>query len=536
MTTRTFPAIARAGDSIWVSFIRFSHSAREMESFAPLPQPPVSFDYLTRPAGGDQVFAMRYSISSGKWDAPVAVSPRGEDVAGAAIAIDGQNRVWTIWSARRNGNSDLYARAATDGAWGPELRLTSNPGTDLNPVATTDSAGRVWIAWQGFRNNNLEVLAAVQNGDGFSPETGCRFRPPATGTPRSRPRRPAMSRSHGIPTIKATTTSGSAVCAFRRMATDPQPDPPVAAAATENFEAHTSVAFDARNRLWAAYEVSGPRWGKNFGAYETTGTPLYEDRDIRVKCFDGDAAFVTSGDLINVMPGPPAALRRARQVRPNRNLLAPNPNLARNRRPQPGGRPESAMRRSTACPGWPSTRPAPYISRSGRSTARSIRARRWARSGLSTWSTSTGTTGRVRCFCREPMDCSSNRPGAAGLRTRASARRLRHGPPAIHAPGTGRAGSADRINSDLYSADLRLDGVPAPAAKAGTDDDQTRAARCARSRASKREREQVALVRAYRIAAGGAATPHPARRHQPAYRIFGGWRARRLARATHIAT
>jgi len=67
-------------------------------------------------------------------------------------------------------------------------------------------------------------------------------------------------------------------------------DPPVAIAATENFEAHASIAFDARNRLWAAYEVSGLA-GAEFGAYDTTGTPLYEDRDIRVKCFDGNAAL-----------------------------------------------------------------------------------------------------------------------------------------------------------------------------------------------------------------------------------------------------
>ncbi len=123
-TIRQWPA---RGDSIWVSFVRFSHSNREMETFQQLPRAPESFDYLARPAAGDQVFAMRYSVAAGKWTAPVPVSPRGEDVAGAAIAVDGRNRVWAIWSARRNGRFNLYARANRDGGWVPNCVSALTP-------------------------------------------------------------------------------------------------------------------------------------------------------------------------------------------------------------------------------------------------------------------------------------------------------------------------------------------------------------------------------------------------------------------------
>jgi len=77
-----------------------------------------------------------------------------------------------IYSSQRSGNFDLYARnARSDGTMSAEIRLTSDPGTDLFPVAATDSTGRVWVAWQGFRNDNLEILASVENGDTFWPET-----------------------------------------------------------------------------------------------------------------------------------------------------------------------------------------------------------------------------------------------------------------------------------------------------------------------------------------------------------------------------
>ena len=52
-------------------------------------------------------------------------------------------------------------------------------------------------------------------------------------------------------------------------------DDPIPIAATTNFEARSSLAYDAQNRLWIAYEVAGPEWGKDFGAYDTTGLPLY---------------------------------------------------------------------------------------------------------------------------------------------------------------------------------------------------------------------------------------------------------------------
>jgi hypothetical protein len=494
------PALARSGDSIWVSFVRFAHSSREMELFQPLAQPPGSFDYLTRPAGGDQVFAMRYSVSSGKWSAPLAVSPRGEDVAGAAIAVDGQNRVWTIWSARRNGNSDLYARAGRDGAWGPEVRLTSNPGTDLNPVAATDSAGRVWVAWQGFRNNNLEVLAAVQNGDTFSPETIVSFSPASDWDPAI-----AASPAGDVAVAWDTFDKGDYDVWFRRLrlpanAGDPQMDPPVAIAATENYEAHASIAFDARNRLWAAYEISGPRWGKNFGAYDTSGTPLYEDRDIRVKCFDGDSVFVTSGDLINVMPGPPAALRRARQVRPNRNLLAPNPNIARNRRPNQGigprgNAPLNSLPRLAIDPAG--TVYLAFRSLDGPINSRSSVGSIWFEHVV--YFDGHNWAGPV--FLPRTDGLLGNRPALAPLEPghllTVSAMDHRQSTPQSLGPA-----SADRINSDLYSADLRLDGVPAPAAKPELMTIKSERLSPPDPGVGE-ERAQVALVRAYRMAAGG---------------------------------
>lgn len=60
-----------------------------------------------------------------------------------AVAINGQHRVWVIWSANRKDNFDLYARYLKEDRWSHEIRLTTGAGTDINPVAATDAAGRV---------------------------------------------------------------------------------------------------------------------------------------------------------------------------------------------------------------------------------------------------------------------------------------------------------------------------------------------------------------------------------------------------------
>ena len=169
-----FPAIAQSGDDVYLAYVEFTHGDRS-QPFGPLKEEPKSFNYLARPAGGDQVMLMHYSKSRNVWDPPHAVSAKGQDVMRAAVAVDGKKRVWVIWSANQKGNFDIYA-ASSDGAskgakWSGQVRVSNHPGTDLNPVAATDSRGRVWVAWQAFRSGNLEILAAVQNGDRFSRET-----------------------------------------------------------------------------------------------------------------------------------------------------------------------------------------------------------------------------------------------------------------------------------------------------------------------------------------------------------------------------
>ncbi len=495
-----FPAIAAGQNEVWMSYVRFRHANRDQEAFHPIRVPLQDFADLAKPVGADQVMATRWARDTNSWSAPVPVSPAGETVTRSAIAIDGSNRVWVVWSAFRNGNFNLFARGTqADGKWGPEQRITSDPGPNLSPVATTDAKGRVWIAWQGYRKDNLEVLGSVQTGNGFSPEVLISESPGNDWDPSI-----AAAPNGDVAVAWGTYGKGDYDVYFRRMRSAAKGgielDASVAAATTNLFEDHTSIAFDARNRLWLAYEVASARWGKNYGTYDTSGSPLYDDRNVRVRVFEGDTAYTTSSDLYNVLPGAPAGSNRVARPTRNRNPLAPNPNTAKNRRPgqQLGPRvgPLNSSPRLAIDPAG-----GVYLAFRTLSSPVNIRSPLG-----SVWVENVvyfdGHKWIGPIVIPRTDGLLEGRPAmlalAAGRVLTVSAMDHRQSIP----QGLGPAG-AERINSDLYSADLRLDGLAVP-------DGNAELALSVAERAAvpdpriKAEEAQVAKVRGYRVPYAGA--------------------------------
>jgi len=296
-----FPSMAQTGVDIYMSYTEFVHGDRSVATGQGTTKTITDFGFLARPAGGDQVLLMHYSVSQRVWTGPFAVTSTGEDVMRSAVAVDGQGRAWIFYSAQRSGNFDIYARnSRADGTMSPEIRLTADAGTDLFPVAATDSSGRVWVAWQGFRNNNLEVLASVQNGDTFWPEALV-----STSTASDWDPAIAAAANGDVAISWDTYDKGDYDVYLRRLrfANQIAMDAPIPIAATVNFEARSSLAYDAQNRLWIAYEVAGSRWGKDFGAFDTTGLPLYSSHTIQVRCLVGNDLYSTMDDVARVLPG-----------------------------------------------------------------------------------------------------------------------------------------------------------------------------------------------------------------------------------------
>ncbi len=312
-----YPAAAQTDGELLVAFIEFSHSDRSLEGRQQLEEAPKSFDYLARPVGGDRVKLMRFSKKDRTWSQPEDISPAHEDCMRAAVAVDGQRRPWVVWSANRNNNFDLYARYQENGRWSPEIRLTSDAGTDVDPVAATDSNGRVWLAWQAFRGGNLEVMTAVEEGNRFSTERKVSFSPASDWDP-------AIAAGPGgeIAITWDTYDKGDYDVYLRRMHYEGgiRMNAAVPVAASQNFEARSSDAYDNQGRLWVAYEAAAAKWGKDFGQYEQSGVSLYQGHELHVKCFQGAQACEPAGSLADALRGVGG--------NSGRNLNPRNPNQA----------------------------------------------------------------------------------------------------------------------------------------------------------------------------------------------------------------
>jgi len=322
-----YPAVALSGDTLSVAYVEFTHGDRSQKWPQQMTEKPKSFEALVRPAGGDQVLLIEYSRSKKAWSVPYPVSAVRQDVCRAAVAVDGEGRLWVIWSANARGNFDLYARYRQDGEWSSEMRLTQDPGPDLNPAAVTDSTGAVWIVWQGHRRDNLEVLLARQRGAGFAREETVSTSPASDWDPQI-----AAGPDGEVAVVWDTYDKGDYDVYLRRLRFSGkigmEPAEPVAA--SRKFEARASVAYGAQNRVWVAYEESFPAWGKDFGAHETSGSGLYQGNTVRVKILEGKERLATIDKLeqtLALAATPPRGGLGGASVPPEQ----PEPELAKNR-------------------------------------------------------------------------------------------------------------------------------------------------------------------------------------------------------------
>ena len=325
-----FPSMAQSGDDIYLTYTEFVHGDRSQALGLSTRQTITDFTPLNRPAGGDQILLLHYSKSQRVWTGPFAVSGTGEDAMRSTVAIDAGGRAWIFYSLQRSGNFDIYARSSdSSGNMSSEIRLTSDPGTDLFPAAAADSTGKIWVVWQGFRNNNLEILASVQNGSSFWPETIVSASPASDWDPAI-----ATAANGEVAVSWDTYDKGDYDVYVRRLQFNNSitMDAPIPVAATLSFEARSTLVYDPQNRLWIAYEVSGPDWGKDYGSYDTTGISLYHNHTIQVRCLVGNDLYSTNNDVATVLPGSPAG-EVFQPSSPGPFGPQPDPSLANNRAP-----------------------------------------------------------------------------------------------------------------------------------------------------------------------------------------------------------
>ncbi len=235
--------------------------------------------WLSFADGSDIVLARSFDGTS--WTDAEPVTPEPGDYHQPQIAVGRGGRPWVVWSANVDGQWDLFAARWRGKQWGKPRRLTDSPAPDICPRLLADRDGDLWLVWQSFTAD-----AAVRSGNSdvwLIRHTKGRWTKPLQVTEHvANDWQPALAAAGGgSACIVWDTYRNGSYDVYATAFADGELSEPMPVAATENFEAHATVACDAAGRYWIAWDVGGPGWGKdyseksgfNFGPYETLGPP-----------------------------------------------------------------------------------------------------------------------------------------------------------------------------------------------------------------------------------------------------------------------
>ncbi len=232
---------------------------------------------------------------------PVFVLIRGADVLETAVGEDAVGRIWVIWSMQVDGNWDLYGRFLEESGWSSVKRLTEDPSPDAYHRVVSDSGGYLWVFWQRTVGDYSQIFTKSFDGQQWSEETLVSQGESASG-------------NNWLPAAAAGSDGSIAVAwdgyasgnydVYLRRFRNGAWGKVQAVTDSERFEAHPAVAVDEKNRVWLAWEESGPEWGKDTGKLAISqGVGLHQGRSIRVVCLEGDKMRAPAGLLSDVLPG-----------------------------------------------------------------------------------------------------------------------------------------------------------------------------------------------------------------------------------------
>lgn len=171
-----YPAIAADGRGrVYVAYDFTSEDDREAICLTSFDDGDLSFQPVT-----EDDPPRRYLEIAGApgWRTPVQVSSASGIEYRPRLAVAPDGVVWIVWSARRAGRWNVFARTYADGRLGGELQLTSGSEYDFRPVVLAQRSGRVWVAWErGTPDKNMHIVARYHEAGRWSEEIVVEERP-----------------------------------------------------------------------------------------------------------------------------------------------------------------------------------------------------------------------------------------------------------------------------------------------------------------------------------------------------------------------
>jgi hypothetical protein len=258
----------------------------------------------------DQIRLSKYDQG---WRTFTIVPGVSGDVWRPQIAADRRGFIWVVWAQQVAGNFDVYARALDEGQnrWLETIRLSSDPGSDIDPRLFADAQGGLWVVWQGFRADNSDIFLRHYDGAQWQREVRITdssandWEPAVAVDSRGRAHVAWDSYRSGNYDVYSRTYDNGTLGPELRVTESPR------------FEAHASVAVDKADRVWIVWDEGSANWGKDTGPTidprwlergaktwedwinnpSAPGARLYETRKLDLAVFEGSERKAPAASL-----------------------------------------------------------------------------------------------------------------------------------------------------------------------------------------------------------------------------------------------
>ena len=251
----------------------------------------LSLAWIGYKAENDRVFTR--DRKDGEWGAIGPIGEASGDLQGLAATYDRTGALHLVWAKRFGGDWHLMHASRSSSRWSQPRAITSGKGNNIFPALASDRYGTLHLAWQSARGGFSSIYYMSLNDSEWSGEVALSH--------------PGAAANEWYPDI-AADTSGTAWVAWDsyeggsynirlRPVSGGRPGDLLRVTDTPRYHGSPSIAIDAEDRVWIAYDEAEENWGKDSGFLLRGGAGIYQSRTSRVVVWNGSEWLAPLDDV-----------------------------------------------------------------------------------------------------------------------------------------------------------------------------------------------------------------------------------------------